>query len=159
MATAPAGAVRGRVELIVNSHSAGAIYWDDIYRYRANGGELIVDGTIYGNYIAANAITGGLIASSGIITQIAQIGDGLTTDAKIANLAVDTLNVAGNAISTVSSATTAGSISLPRGRLSFRRLWSIRAGRIPCPFTATQVSFRIRRAAVRSRYTSRRRAA
>lgn len=119
--TAPAGTVSARVELICNTHTAGIFYWDDIYCYRANAGELIVDGTILGNHIAANTITGGLIAATGIITQIAQIADGIITNAKIANatiqgakianLAVDTINVAGNAISTVLSAHTAGSVT------------------------------------------------
>lgn len=120
MVAAPAGAVYGRVELLITGQTAGTIFWDDIYCYRANGGELIVDGTISGNHIAANTITGGLIAATGIITQVGQIADAVITNAKIANatiqgakianLAVDTLQVANAAISTFEHALTAGSI-------------------------------------------------
>lgn len=123
--TAPAGAAYGFVDLLINSHSAGTFHWDDIYCYRANGGELIVDGTISGNHIVANTITGGLLATSGIITNVAQINDALITNAKIANatiqgakianLAVDTINVAGNAISTVDSVYTAGPLLVDNG--------------------------------------------
>lgn len=122
---APAGTVSARVELICNTHTAGTFYWDDIYCYRMNAGELTVDGTIFGNHIAANTITGGLIAASGIITQVAQIADAIITNAKIANatiqgakianLAVDTLQVADSAISTVDSAYTAGSVNISTG--------------------------------------------
>lgn len=123
--TAPAGAVTAHVVAIVNDHSAGTLYWDDFYCYRMNAGELIVDGTVYGNHIAANTITGGLLAAAGIITQVGQINDAIITNAKIANatiqgakianLAVDTINVAGNAISTVDSAYTAGGTTVHNG--------------------------------------------
>lgn len=123
--TAPAGTASARVELICNTHTAGVFFWDDIYCYRMNAGELTVDGTIFGNHIAANTITGGLLATSGIITQVAQIADAIITNAKIANatitgakiadLTVDTLNVAGNAISTVDSAYTAGGTTVHNG--------------------------------------------
>lgn len=121
LVTAPAGAAYAFVDLIIDGHSAGTFYWDDIYCYRANAGELTVDGTIYGNHIAANTITGGLLATSGIITQVGQIDDAIVTNAKIAdatiqgakiaNLAVGTLQVANNAVSTVETATTAASIA------------------------------------------------
>lgn len=123
--TAPANAVKGRVNLVVRDHSAGTFFWDDIYCYRKNAGELIVDGTIFGNHIAANTITGGLLAASGIITQAAQIDDAVITSAKIqdaaitsakiGDLQVDTIKVASNAISTVDTVITAGQISTSQG--------------------------------------------
>ncbi|MEI2806260.1 MAG: phage tail protein [Albidovulum sp.] len=123
--TAPAGTVSARVELICNTHTAGTFFWDDIYCYRMNAGELVVDGTIFGNHIAANTITGGLLATTGIITSVGQIADAIITNAKIANatiqgakianLAVDTLQVADSAISTVDSAYTAGSVDISIG--------------------------------------------
>ena len=123
--TAPAGTVSARVELICNTHTAGTFVWDDIYCYRMNAGELVVDGTIFGNHIAANTITGGLLATTGIITSVGQIADAIITNAKIANatiqgakianLAVDTLQVADSAISTVDSAYTAGSVDISIG--------------------------------------------
>lgn len=122
---APAGTASARVELICNTHTAGTFYWDDIYCYRMNAAELTVDGTIFGNHIAANTITGGLLATTGIITQVGQIDDAIITNAKIANatiqgakianLTVATLNVAGNAISTVDSAYTAGGTTVHTG--------------------------------------------
>lgn len=107
--TAPANAVKGRVNLVVFDHSAGTFFWDDIYCYRMNAGELTVDGTIFGNHIAANTITGGLLATTGIITQVAQIDDAIITGAKIADLTVDTLQIKGNAV-TVPLSTTASAV-------------------------------------------------
>ena len=107
--TAPANAVQGRVNLVVFDHSAGTFFWDDIYCYRMNAGELTVDGTIFGNHIAANTITGGLLATTGIITQVAQIADAIITGAKIADLTVDTLQIKGNAV-TVPLSTTASAV-------------------------------------------------
>jgi hypothetical protein len=80
--------------------------------------------------IAANSITGGLIAASGVITNTAQINDGLITNAKIgnlavtsakianlavttgkiANLSVDTLQIAGNAVTLPTGAFTIGNL-------------------------------------------------
>jgi hypothetical protein len=58
-------------------------------------------GTIDADRILANTITGGLLFSSGIITQVAQIGDGLITNAKIDNLAVDTAKIVDAAVETI----------------------------------------------------------
>lgn len=61
----------------------------------------MVAGTIDADRLLANSITGGLIAASGIITQTAQINDGLITNAKIGNLAVDTAKIASAAVETI----------------------------------------------------------
>lgn len=58
----------------------------------------IAANTITGNKIVANTITGGLLATSGIITNSAQINDALITNAKIANLAVDTIKIQGESV-------------------------------------------------------------
>ena len=53
----------------------------------------ILAGTITGNKIQANTITGGLLSAAGIITSSAQINDGLITNAKIGNLAVNAAKI------------------------------------------------------------------
>lgn len=82
-----------------------------LYQWTGTAWELVVaepDTFIASDKIIANTITGGLLATSGVITSSAQINDGLITNAKITNGAitnakignaeVDTLKVAGNAI-------------------------------------------------------------
>lgn len=82
-----------------------------LYQWTGTAWELVVaepDTFIASDKIIANTITGGLLATSGVITSSAQINDGLITNAKIGNAAitsakignaeVDTLKVAGNAI-------------------------------------------------------------
>ncbi len=86
--TAPAGAVYGRVELAVTGHSAGSFYWDDVYCYRANGGELIVDGTIFGNHVAANTLTAGLLAAGAVKAHNMEIDESLTISAVDAGFAM-----------------------------------------------------------------------
>jgi hypothetical protein len=67
----------------------------------------IAGSTITGDKIVANTITGGLLATSGIITGSAQINDAVVTNAKIENLAVDTIKVADRAITSQTSVTKA----------------------------------------------------
>lgn len=59
-----------------------------------------VTGQITGDKIAANTITAGLLATSGVITQVAQIGDGLITNAKIADAAITRAKIGAAAIGT-----------------------------------------------------------
>lgn len=77
-------------------------------------GELIVDGKITTNLIAADAITADLIATNAVVAD-AILADAVTADklaansvtaanAAIANAAVDTLQIAGNAVTLASSA-------------------------------------------------------
>ena len=81
MVTAPAGAAYGRVELVIIGHSAGTFYFDDIYCYRANAGELIVDGTIFGNHVAANSLTAGLLAAGAVKAHNMEIDESLAISA------------------------------------------------------------------------------
>lgn len=72
-----------------------------LYQWTGTAWELVVaepDTFIASDKIVANTITGGLLATSGVITNSAQINDAVITNAKIGNAAVDTLKVAGNAI-------------------------------------------------------------
>lgn len=90
--------------------AAGVVIGDKVYN-RADGKLYEWDGSawvlviagaapasITALHIAANTITGGLMSASGIITNTAQINDGLITTAKIGNLQVDTLNIADGAV-------------------------------------------------------------
>lgn len=66
---------------------AGAIQASDIAAGAITATQIAA-GTITGNKIVANTITGGLLATSGIITNSAQINNGLITSAKIQNAAI-----------------------------------------------------------------------
>jgi len=58
-----------------------------------------LNGSIVGyDHIVANTITGGLMATSGIITSTAQIGSAVIENANIKNGEVDTLTIAGSAV-------------------------------------------------------------
>ena len=82
--TAPANAVYAVLQPCILGHSAGTVYWDDIFCNRANVGQLLVDGEIITQHIAAGAvnadrleagtITSGLIAAAAV---------------KAANMAID----------------------------------------------------------------------
>lgn len=74
--------------------------------------DKIAAGAIQGDRIAANTITGGLIAASGIITSAAQIDDAVITNAKIANLAVDTIKIANGAVTNKYAAYTDGTVTV-----------------------------------------------
>ena len=72
-----------------------------LYQWTGSAWELVVaepDTFIASDKIIANTITGGLLATSGIITDSAQINDAVIENAKIANLAVDTIKVSNDAI-------------------------------------------------------------
>ena len=62
-------------------------------------------GTLLQVKIVANTITGGLLSTSGIITNTAQITDSVITNAKIENAAVTTLKIGGNAVTIPMSVT------------------------------------------------------
>jgi len=84
--------------------------------------DKIAAGAIQTSDLAANSITGGLIAASGVITDTAQISNGViesanidnlaVTQGKIANLAVDTLKIAGQAVNVIRTTTTTTATTL-----------------------------------------------
>jgi hypothetical protein len=65
--------------------------------------------------IVANTITGGLLATSGVITNTAQIGNSVIENANIKNLEVDAAKIAGNAISNVYSGLISGGAQYGQG--------------------------------------------
>ena len=72
-----------------------------LYQWTGSVWDLVIaepDTFIASDKIIANTITGGLLATSGIITNSAQINNAVITNAKIENAAVDTLKVAGDSI-------------------------------------------------------------
>lgn len=71
---------------------AGAIIADKIAANAITGAKIAA-GEITGDKITANTITGGLIAASGIITNSAQITDGVVTNAKIQNAAITSAKI------------------------------------------------------------------
>lgn len=67
-----------------------------LYQWTGAAWELVVaepDTFIASDKIIANTITGGLLATSGVITSSAQIGDGLITNAKIGNAAITSAKI------------------------------------------------------------------
>lgn len=74
-----------------------------LYEWTGSVWRLVIaepDTFIASDKIVANTITGGLLATSGIITSSAQINDAVITNAKIENAAVTTLKIGGEAVST-----------------------------------------------------------
>ena len=86
----PAGAVMARLlfRVLAGEYGGNTIVIGGPRILRKATGELVVDGTITGNKIVANTITGGLLATAGIITTAAQITNGLIVNAHIENLTV-----------------------------------------------------------------------
>lgn len=76
-------------------------YYDDVRLFRSANSVLIADGVITGDKIVANTITGGLLATAGIITSAAQIDDAVITNAKIANAAITNAKIDDLAVSTI----------------------------------------------------------
>lgn len=78
-----------------------------LYQWTGSAWELVVaepDTFIASDKIIANTITGGLLATSGIITNTAQINDLIVDSAKIKNLAVERIKIGNNAVSEVNTA-------------------------------------------------------
>jgi hypothetical protein len=73
-----------------------------VYNATATRWELKVEpgSIVASDKIVANTITGGLLATSGVITNSAQIEDALITTAKIGNLQVERIKLATGAVST-----------------------------------------------------------
>lgn len=66
-----------------------------LYEWNGTAWVLVIaepDSFIASDKIVANTITGGLLATSGIITNSAQINDAVITNAKIANISADKIN-------------------------------------------------------------------
>ena len=120
-AVAPAGATQVRLIFRIDAGgytAGGHVAFSAPVMRRKGTGELIVDGTIRGTHIVFGTLTGGLMASTGIITKAAQIddavirnahiengtitnakiGDAEIRGAKIANLTVDTINIKDGAV-------------------------------------------------------------
>ncbi|MBD9528374.1 phage tail protein [Paracoccus sp. PAR01] len=95
---APAGAVAARVLLTLSAGADGNWQVGTPIVRRKNGGELIIEGTLRGVHFEFETITGGLLATTGIITRSAQIDDAVIARAHIRELAVDTLRIADNAV-------------------------------------------------------------
>jgi hypothetical protein len=74
---------------------------DTRWELQAEAGSIVAS-----DKIVANSITGGLIAASGVITDTAQINNGVIQNANIGNLQVDTIKIADNAVTVPYSFTT-----------------------------------------------------
>ncbi|MDS9468596.1 phage tail protein [Paracoccus sp. MBLB3053] len=112
---APEGAVLVRIVLRVDDAgyaAGGSIVFSQPVMRRKGVGELIVDGTIRGTHIVVGTLTGGLLASTGIITGSAQIDGAVITRAHIQTLAVDTLRLADNAVTVPVGATNSSDLRL-----------------------------------------------
>ena len=86
--------------ITTNEISANTIRGSNIFGETITGNKIAAE-TILGDNIVGNTITGGLLDTSGIITQSAQINNGVIENANIANAAVGTLTLAGDAVGVV----------------------------------------------------------
>ena len=86
--TAPADAVSLHVQILSQNLAGQAVnMWFTNTAVRpATTGDLVVNGTIDTQHLAAQSITAALLSTSQVITTSAQIGDGLITNAKIGNV-------------------------------------------------------------------------
>jgi len=103
-AVAPAGATQVRLIFRVDAGgytAGGHIAFSAPVMRRKGTGELIVDGTIRGIHIVAQTITGGLLATTGIITGSAQITNGVIQRAHIEDLAVNSAKIADLSVGTL----------------------------------------------------------
>jgi hypothetical protein len=80
--------------------------------------------TITGNKIVANTITGGLLSTSGIITSAAQINDGLITNAKIGNAAINAAKIQDGQVTNAKIGNTIQSTNYSAGSSGWRILKS-----------------------------------
>ena len=130
----PAGVVGVRVEAVASS-TGGTVWVDNLRMFRANTGELIVDGAITANKIFtgaittdkidAGAITAAKLATTELITVSAQIKDAIITTAKIGDLQVETLKIAGNAVTAPYAASTSSALFLPSAADSITDILSL----------------------------------
>jgi hypothetical protein len=98
--------------------AAGAISADKIAALAITT-DKIAAGAIQSDKIAANSITAGLLAASGVITTAAQITDGVITNAKIANLSVDSTKIADAAITSAKIANlSVGTLQIANGAVT-----------------------------------------
>lgn len=105
--TIPTGCTRLRVALSAGSGTSGAVYLDDIVIRRMNEGELLVDGSITTDKIAANAVNASKIAANSI--DASKIVSNTITANQLATNAITTDKIAANAIT--SGKIQAGAIS------------------------------------------------
>ncbi|QRZ12676.1 hypothetical protein JWJ88_08640 [Paracoccus methylovorus] len=95
--TPPANAVRAEFRMTVNrTNSDGRIYIASPEIRRRNGGELIVEGAITTNKLAAGSVTADAIAAGAIVASA--IATGAVTAAKIAASAITTIKLAAGAV-------------------------------------------------------------
>ena len=121
----PASGVDGEIVFLTTTNAlyrwdTGATNWVPA----VDAAVSIENGTITGNKVVANTITGGLLATAGIITNSAQIdnlvvtgakiSNGAITNAKIGTAAVDTLKIAGQAVTIPSSSYTEADFTVTR---------------------------------------------
>ncbi|WP_312526688.1 phage tail protein [Paracoccus sp. (in: a-proteobacteria)] len=108
---APANARSARIYISMLAGTDGTWIAASPLVRRKFGGQLVIDGDLEARHIKFGTLTGGLMASTGIITLSAQIGNLVVTNAhlanatiqgaKIANLTVDTLNIKDGAVTQV----------------------------------------------------------
>lgn len=111
--TAPAGTAYAAFEIqVLSTGTSTHARFDDIYARRMLSGELIVDGTIYTNNLAALAVTADKIAAGAITT--AKLDANAVTAAKIDANSVFSVNAAISGTLTVGAGIT---ISGPNGRI------------------------------------------
>ena len=98
--------------------AAGAIGTDQLAVNSVRAGNIAAE-AVTSDKIAANSITAGKLATENLITTSAQIVDGIIGTAKIGDLAVNTLKIAGGAISANQVVTAADAYVAAGGTVDF----------------------------------------
>jgi hypothetical protein len=111
-----------------------------LYQWTGSAWELVIaepDSFIASDKIIANTITGGLLATSGIITNSAQINDAVVARAKIEDAAISTAKIGANMVTFPQLASGSALTVVPRTDTSTKILTSITVNQTGAPAQVT----------------------
>jgi hypothetical protein len=128
----PADCVNMWLYLYVSGFTAGNMYWANPRITRRYAGELIVDGEIITDKLAANAVTSGKIAANQITATHVGSNEIIAQTANLKNLVVQTAKIADQAVTIPSSAYTEGTVAVPAQTLTTIQSVTFTSTGAPC---------------------------